>query len=103
MENNTKDILKGIQFNSFPAHYEGKIGYWIQSECIFVETDRVVDAVKIYKEKLCRYQIDINLNKNTDKLKLLEKELSLAEKWYNKLYEFVRCRFNQFFTQCGKS
>jgi hypothetical protein len=101
----TKDytVLKGIKYNSFPANYNGKTGYWIQSECIFVETDRAVDAVKIYKEKLCRYQIEINLNKNTDALKLLEKELNLAEKWYNKLYESLRRRFNQLFTKHRKS
>lgn len=58
----TDQILSGLNGQNEPAEFEGRKGFWVQSDCIFIEANNPVWAINNYRDELSRNRIGCNHN-----------------------------------------
>ena len=70
-----EQILSGIREQNEKAEYRGASGYWVQSDCVFIEADHPQEAIAKYRKRVSDAKIGISHNYFCDgisRAKLLE-------------------------------
>lgn len=58
----TDDILAGLNGQNEPAEFNGRKGYWIQAECVFIEAENPTWAINNYRDEMGRNKIACHHN-----------------------------------------
>ena len=59
---NPDEILAGITTHNAPAEYQGQMGFWVQSSCVFITADRPEEAIEAYRRGVRDAEIGISHN-----------------------------------------
>ena len=60
--NRKERILSGIKSQNEPAIWEGRQGFWVQGDCVFIEAREPVGAINKYREELAAAKIACSHN-----------------------------------------
>lgn len=78
----TDQILLGLKEQNKPAEFEGRKGFWVQADAVFIEAENPTWAINNYRDELSRGKIGCSHNHFCDAIQRLRyiKELT-AEQW----------------------
>jgi hypothetical protein len=60
--NKKERVISGIKSQNEPAEWEGRQGFWVQGDCVFVEASEPVAAINKYREELAAAKIACSHN-----------------------------------------
>lgn len=57
-----KQILAGINYQNEPATFEGRKGFWVQADCVFIERSSPQAAIHTYRQDILRHSVACSHN-----------------------------------------
>lgn len=81
----TDQILSGLNGQNEPAEFEGRKGFWVQADAVFIESENPTWAINNYRDELSRGKVGCSHNHFCDAIQRSRYIKELTTEQWNKV------------------